>query len=116
MRHDATQPERRLWNAIRADQLGGARFRRQVVIGRYIVDFECRRPTMLIVEVDGDTHAERRDYDAARTTFLNSRGYRVIRFTNDDVMTNIDGVLLTVGRALLTPPLPDLLPASGERE
>ena len=110
MRRELTVPERKLWHALRAGRLDGAKFRRQVVIGRYIADFACRQPCMLAVEVDGDTHAEQEDYDQARTRFLSECGYRVMRFTNTEVMTNLDGVLLTIQKTLQTPPLPDPLP------
>jgi very-short-patch-repair endonuclease len=109
MRREMTAPERRLWYALRAQRLDGAKFRRQVVIDRYIADFACRIPCMLIVEVDGETHADRQRYDAARTAFLEGRGYHVLRFTNDEVMSNLDGVLTTIANAL-TSPLPDPLP------
>src|SRR5690606_32475651 len=94
MRRVQTEPEQRLWLALRAKRFEGAKFRRQVVIGRYIADFACRMPVMLIVEVDGDTHADRRGYDKSRTAFLEQKGYRVIRFNNDEVMGNLEGVLL----------------------
>ena len=108
MRREQTPAERKLWLELRAKRFEGAKFRRQVVIGRYIADFACRSP-MLIVEVDGDTHAERADYDAGRSLFLEQRGYRVIRFSNADVMSNLDGVLHAIGDALglpLSRPLP----------
>jgi very-short-patch-repair endonuclease len=103
MRREATPPERKLWAHLKADQLHGARFRRQVVIGPYIADFACRTPVMLVVELDGDTHAAQEEYDAARTRFLESRGYRVLRFTNRDVFENLEGVLTAIAAAL--PPL-----------
>jgi very-short-patch-repair endonuclease len=103
MRREATAPERLLWSRLRADQLLGARFRRQVVIGPYIADFACRTPVMLVVELDGGTHATQEGYDAERTRFLESRGYRVLRFSNRDVMSNTDGVLTAIAEAL--PPL-----------
>ncbi len=110
MRRELTAAERRLWYALRAERLEGAKFRRQVVIGPYIADFACRLPKMLVVEVDGETHAGRETYDRARTNELKVRGYEVMRFTNSDVMTNLDGVLLTILQDLQTPPLPDPLP------
>ena len=109
MRREMTAAERRLWYALRAKRLDGAKFRRQVVIDRYIADFACRIPCMLVVEVDGDTHVDRQRYDAARTAFLKGRGYHVLRFTNDEVMSNLDGVLTAIVNAL-TPPRPDPLP------
>jgi very-short-patch-repair endonuclease len=100
----------KLWLELRARRFDGAKFRRQVVVGRYIVDFACRTPIMLVVEVDGDTHAGREKQDATRTAFLESRGYRVLRFTNTEVMSNLDGVLLTITEMLQPPPLPNPLP------
>jgi len=115
MRRELTGPERRLWHALRAKRFEGAKFRRQVVIDRYIADFACRIPKMLIIEVDGDTHAGQAAYDKARTEFLRKQGYDVMRFTNLEVMGNLDGVLVTIQEALRTPPLPTLSP-EGERE
>lgn len=100
MRREATPPERALWRFLKSDQLGGAKFRRQVVIGPYIADFACRAPVMLVVELDGDTHGAQEDYDAARTRFLEAKGYRVMRFANRDVLQNIEGVLETISATL----------------
>ena len=69
---------------------------------------------MLVIELDGDTHAAQASYDASRTVFLNTQGYRVIRFSNSDVTANLDGVLCAISEALNTPPLPTLSP-EGER-
>jgi very-short-patch-repair endonuclease len=109
MRQNPTPAEAKLWNELRAKRFAGHKFRHQNVIGRYIADFACRLP-MLIVEVDGDTHADQERYDARRTVFLQSRGYKVIRFTNADVMANLEGVLCAIGEALTS------LSPSGERE
>jgi very-short-patch-repair endonuclease len=100
MRREPTPFEEKLWLALRAKRFNGAKFRQQVVIDRYIVDFACRIPRMLVVEVDGDTHADQPDYDARRTAFLASRGYEVLRFTNSDVATNFEGVLMMIADAL----------------
>ena len=89
MRNNPTEPEKRLWRALSNGQLG-AKFRRQAVIPPYIADFAC--PAMkLIVEVDGDTHDV--PTDARRDAHLTALGFRVIRVSNADVMTNIAGVL-----------------------
>jgi very-short-patch-repair endonuclease len=109
MRREPTPLEHRLWLALRAKRFEGAKFRRQVVIGRYIVDFACRLPGMLVIELDGDTHGVQADYDERRTALLEARGYRVIRFTNADVAGNIDGVLEAIADALPLSP-------EGERE
>ncbi|MGC1469745.1 MAG: DUF559 domain-containing protein [Sphingorhabdus sp.] len=100
MRREATPPERRLWANLKADQLHGAKFRWQVVIGPYIADFACRAPVMLVVELDGDTHGAQESYDAERTRFLEIKGYRVLRFSNRDVMQDIESVLATIAASL----------------
>jgi len=105
MRRELTGPELKLWLELRAKRFEGAKFRRQVVIGRYIADFACRNP-MLIVEVDGETHAERGEADQLRTQFLERRGYRVIRFSNSEVMGNLEGVLHSIAEALRDSPSP----------
>jgi very-short-patch-repair endonuclease len=84
-----------------------------MVIGGYIVDFSCRLPRKLVIEVDGDTHGLQQSYDGRRTANLAARGYEVLRFTNRDVGENLEGVLLAIETAL-TAPLPSLSPA-GER-
>ncbi len=91
MRRQPTEPERRLWQALRNSQLGGHKFRRQATIGHSIVDFFCPAKG-LVVEVDGDTHDA--DVDAARDMRMTEEfGFQVIRINNADVMTNLDGVL-----------------------
>ena len=112
MRIEATEPEIRLWLELRAKRFAGVKFRRQKVIGNYIVDFASRNP-MLAIEVDGDTHDGREAYGAARTKYLESQGYRVLRFTNYDVMTAMEGVLMLI-EAAVQAPLPPL-PPEGER-
>ena len=109
MRATLTEPEKRLWYRLRAGRLG-VKFQRQVVIAPYIADFAARSQR-LIVEVDGATHGERQAYDAARTAELERRGYRVIRFTNTDVMTNLDAVLSEILNALGRDPDDPLSPA-----
>ena len=113
MRSEPSEPEQRMWLALRAKRFAGTKFRRQKVIGPYIVDFAARDP-MLVIEIDGDTHADRAGYDANRTTFLEQQGYRVLRFNNTDVMSNLEGVLLTLDGVLGQAPLPTLSP-EGER-
>jgi very-short-patch-repair endonuclease len=109
MRARLTEPEMRLWLALRAKRLNGIKFTRQVVRGRAIPDF-IARSHKLIVEVDGDTHAGNEAYDARRTAALEAEGYRVVRFTNAEVMTNLDGVLQSIAAAVTTAPLPNPLP------
>ena len=94
LRTDMTPPEAKLWAALRGGRTG-FKFQRQVVLAPYIADFVARSER-LIIELDGDSHAETRAYDAARTRKLEERGYRVLRFTNREVLTNFDGVLRTI--------------------
>jgi very-short-patch-repair endonuclease len=116
LRTNQTPLELKLWYALRARRFEGAKFRRQVVIGRYIVDFACRIPCMLVIEVDGDTHGVQRGYDEQRTRFLESRGYRVLRFTNAEVGTNLDGVLTMIAEAVRSPLSPALSPEGAREE
>ncbi|QEX19325.1 DNA methylase [Hypericibacter terrae] len=105
LRKDATDAERKLWSALSGQQLDGFKFRRQVPIGDFIADFACLS-ARLIVEVDGGQHDAEREKDAARTAWLNSRGYRVIRFWNNDVLANLEGVVRTILTALHDHPPP----------
>ena len=111
LRHDSTEPERILWRALRNRQLGGFKFRRQTPVGRYIADFLCL-DAMLIVEVDGDTHGSTQAQDARRTDYLESEGFRVIRFSNADVMANLEGVLTHI-LAVVREPSPSQTCGSG---
>ncbi len=97
MRRNPTEPEKRLWRALSNSQLDGHKFRRQSVIGWFIADFLCPKKA-LIVEVDGDTHDEGKD--RLRDDVLAGHGYRVIRVTNNDVMSNIEGVMAFISSAL----------------
>jgi len=106
LRRQPTEPERLLWSALRARRLDPAKFRRQVVIGNYVVDFACRLPAKLVVEIDGDAHDFSQEYDARRTLDIEALGYRVLRFVTADVMANLGGVLASIAEALTSPPLP----------
>ena len=99
MRHQATDAERLLWRHLRGRQVAGYKFRRQVPIAPYIVDFICLEAS-LIIELDGGQHAEAAAYDTARTSVLQQRGYRVIRFWNNDVLQQTDAVLAVIAKAL----------------
>ena len=113
MRREMTAPEKRLWLQLRAKRLCGAKFRRQNVIGRYIGDFACRTP-MLVIEVDGESHACTAEVDAVRTAYFAARGYRVLRFTNAEVMGNLEGVLSAIASVLDSPsPQPSPLKGRG---
>jgi very-short-patch-repair endonuclease len=100
LRRTMTRAETLLWRHLKADRLSGLGFRRQSPMGHYIADFvahSCR----LVVEVDGESHdfEERIRHDDHRDRWFASRGYRVLRFTNDDVMKNLEGVILAIGQA-----------------
>jgi very-short-patch-repair endonuclease len=102
LRANATAAERKLWQHIRNRQLLGTRFNTQVPIGPHICDFAARTPR-LIIELDGGQHASSESYDSKRTSFLKDRGYRVLRFWNDDVLENLEGVLSAIADALTIP-------------
>jgi very-short-patch-repair endonuclease len=95
LRSTPTDAEIRLWSRLRRKQLDGFRFRRQQPIGAYVVDFFCPE-AKLIIEVDGGQHNVDEAKDEKRTRWLEERGYRVIRFWNNDVLSNTDGVVLAV--------------------
>ncbi|HLY44184.1 MAG TPA: DUF559 domain-containing protein [Stellaceae bacterium] len=94
LRRDATDVERRLWSALRDRRLRGYRFRRQHPIGDFIVDFACTRHR-LIVEADGGQHAGS-EADRHRTALLEGEGWRVMRFWNNDILANTEGVVLAI--------------------
>jgi len=96
LRLTSTDAEIRLWSRLRRKQLEGFRFRRQHPLGPYVVDFFCAE-AKLVVEVDGGQHADDGD---TRTRWLAARGYRVIRFWNNDVLANTEGVLQMILEAL----------------
>src|SRR3970282_1659849 len=102
LRSNLTDAETKLWQHLRRKQLVGHRFRRQVPLGHYIADFVCFE-ARLIIEVDGGQHGEQLAYDSARTVWLESQNFRVIRFWNNDVLGNIEGVLESIRAALVDP-------------
>ena len=97
MRNEPTPAERALWRELRNGQLDGLKFRRQVPLGRYIADFACMYPR-LIVEADGGQHAESED-DARRDEWLTAQGFRVLRFWNVEVQNETEGVLTAIRAA-----------------
>jgi very-short-patch-repair endonuclease len=99
LRKNLTDAEHRLWSKLRGRQDAGHKFRRQAPIGPYVVDFLCSQ-RKLIVEVDGGQHAARAVADAQRTAFLEREGYRVIRFWNNEVSGNLEGVFEAIHQAL----------------
>ncbi len=108
-----TEAERRLWSRLRGRQLHGHKFRRQVPIGPYVVDFACVLER-LVVEVDGSQHFDEAPHsDERRAMWLESRGYRVLRFWNGDVLARTDDVVEVIGQALLSEPPTLTLPPRG---
>jgi very-short-patch-repair endonuclease len=118
LRRNQTDAERVLWFRLRDRRLRGLKFKRQVPIDRYVVDF-CCADARLIIELDGGQHATRILEDANRTEILAAMGYLILRFWNNDVLQNIEGVLEEILNTLeqqrSEPPHPDPLPF-GERE
>jgi very-short-patch-repair endonuclease len=104
LRKNATTPERVLWAALRNLMPAGLHFRRQAPIGDYVVDFVCHS-ARLVVEVDGSQHGTEQGLsnDAMRSAFLESRGYRVLRFWNVDVIHNSKGIAEAIHAAARTP-------------
>jgi very-short-patch-repair endonuclease len=121
LRRNQTDVERKLWARLRSRQLRSFKFRRQHPIGPFITDFCCFK-RRLVVELDGGQHANRTADDQKRTAFLVARGYRVLRFWDNEVMENIDGVLQRIVEVLAEPsltrnPHPFPLPqGEGQRE
>jgi len=99
LRQASTIAERKLWSLVRNRKVAGCKFRRQVPIDRYFADFACLE-ARLIVELDGDQHAEQVAYDAARTEALEAAGWTVLRFWNGKVLTNPAGVAMAIRAAL----------------
>ncbi|PWK84340.1 endonuclease domain-containing protein [Fulvimonas soli] len=115
LRTKQTDAEQHLWRRLRNRQPQGWKFRRQHEIDRYIVDFACP-DAALVVELDGSQRDGQMAYDEVRTRKLENLGYRVLRFWDNDVLTDIEGVLEAILEALASPaPHPDPLPG-GERE
>ena len=103
LRESQTNAEGLLWHYLRDKQLAGYKFRRQQPIGPYIVDFACM-PQKLLIELDGGQHAEQHTYDKKRDEFLREKGYKILRFWNNDVFENCFGVLESIRAAVQDPP------------
>ena len=100
LRKQLTEAEKTLWRHLRLRQIGGYKFRRQQPLGPYVVDFVCFEK-QLIVELDGGHHSEQLAYDADRTAWLGSQGYRVLRFWNHQILGEIGAVNQVIYEALL---------------
>jgi very-short-patch-repair endonuclease len=92
LRRNQTEAEAKLWTYLRAHRANGVHFRRQHAIGNFVVDF-CAPRKKLIIEVDGGQHLEQEEYDIERTRFLESQGYKVLRFWNNEILKDIEGVM-----------------------
>jgi very-short-patch-repair endonuclease len=102
LRKNATDAERLLWSRLRRQQMDSFKFRRQHSVGPYICDFACLE-ARVVVELDGSQHLEESDRDVRRDSFLRSKGFRVLRFWNNDVLLRTNAVLETIYRALHLP-------------
>lgn len=99
LRANPTDAEASLWSRLRSKQVAGVRFNRQYPVGPYICDFAARSKG-LVIELDGGQHALASSYDSARTCYIERRGYRVLRFWNNDVLNNLDGVIWEIERVI----------------
>src|SRR5207245_8153996 len=99
LRRNMTEAECRIWQMLRLRRIDGYKFRRQVPLGRYVADFACHE-ARLIVEIDGGQHDRSSPLEAERTLFLQAEGYRVLRFWNNEVLQNLDGVRDVLAREL----------------
>lgn len=110
LRRQASPAEIKMWQHLAKSQLNGFKFSRQMPVGLYFADFICRS-ARLVVEIDGTSHDVRVAYDEARTKLIEAQGYRVLRFTNEDVLQNLEGVLMMIGQVLAEMPLPTPSPS-----
>lgn len=99
LRTNSTDTERLLWQHLRGHRFYNVKFKRQQPIGEYIVDFICFKE-QLIIELDGGQHTEQREYDESRSNWLRSQGFKIIRFWNNEVIENIEGVLMVIAKEL----------------
>ena len=111
LRKNSTEAEHALWSELRSKRLNGHKFKRQQLLGRYIVDFVCLA-AKLIVEADGGQHAEHQDDDRIRDDWLKSQGFRILQFWNNEILSNLEGVMQVICDHL--PPSPQPSPTRGE--
>jgi len=103
LRQELTLAERLVWLCLRRNQLLACHFRRQQIVGGFIVDFYCAS-ARLVIEVDGPVHESQREQDRNRDAILSTHGVRILRFTNEQIKTNLGDVLEVIRLALATPP------------
>jgi adenine-specific DNA-methyltransferase len=99
LRKAMTEAEKRPWSRLRDRQIANFAFRKQVPLGPHVADFCCLK-ARLVIEVDGGQHAEPSAYETERTAWLEAQDYRALRFWNNEVLGNIEGVVETIARAL----------------
>ncbi len=114
LRTHQTDAEQRLWYHLRAHRFMDMKFKRQKPVGNYIVDFVCLEQK-LIVEIDGGQHAEQMTYDQCRDAWLRNQGYRVLRFWNNEVLQQLEGVLEKIRLAIALSPYPSPTRGRGEQ-
>jgi very-short-patch-repair endonuclease len=116
LRREMTEAEKQIWQRLRSRQTEGFRFRRQVPLGRFIADFVCHE-ARLIIEIDGGQHDPSSEEEVRRSRFLESQGYRVLRFWNNEVLENLDGVQTVIAQDLRRGhPHPNPPPSRGRAE
>jgi len=113
LRKNATDAESKIWKMLRNRHFSSFKFRRQEPLGRYIVDFVCYEKK-IVVETDGGQHCERKGYDEKRTGWLNNKGFKVLRFWNNDVMKDFAAVKQVIWENLKSVPSPESSPTRGE--
>lgn len=111
LRERSTKAEQLIWAVVRNRRLARLKFRRQHSVGKYIADFACLAQ-QLIIELDGEYHRDTEEADATRQQFLETAGFKVLRFSNSDVLENVEGVAVAILRAVELPPHPNPLPPS----
>lgn len=99
LRKNMTGAEKKLWGYLRARKFHGIKFRRQHALGNFVVDF-CAIKEKLVIELDGSQHLDQHDYDLDRTRYLNEQGYHVLRFWNNQVINDLNGVMIEIESAL----------------
>ncbi|MBI4669218.1 MAG: endonuclease domain-containing protein [Elusimicrobia bacterium] len=115
LRKNLTDAEQKLWRFLRLRQMEGWKFRRQQPIGQYIVDFVCNEKK-LIIEIDGGQHTERQNYDQKRTEWLESQGFKVLRFWNNQVLQETDAVREMIWNELENTPHLNPPPQGGRKQ
>jgi very-short-patch-repair endonuclease len=99
MRNNLTPSEKIVWNEIKEKKISGYKFRKQHPVYRYILDFYCHEKK-LAIEIDGDSHKERKDYDEYRDSYVRSIGIETLRFTNEEIENNIANVIEAIKKKL----------------